>query len=284
MSRISVVPKSRAGAVAARVSVVLIAAAIASAGEKQPLSGGVSGGLAPGEYVVKSTITVPEGESLSLRGGTTLYFEQLTGVDVRGELSVDGAPGAPVILTSVNDSAGSAEPAQAFDWNGIKAEGPAASVSLRHARVSHSVYGLNLRDPAAKAELEGVVFQNNGYASVVVGQEIVPVAAGEPFSERWNAGGPPPGQAAPAGKPAGNGRVRLIFNAGALGVTAAGVTIYAVNLAQTSTYFKHYSRDENSARLSSYYEEKIRGNITMGTVGAVITGIGLGCVGVALFF
>ena len=286
MSRISVVSKSRASAVAARVSAILItAAAVAAAGEKQPLSGSVNGSLAAGEYIVKSVITVPEGESLDLRAGATLYFEQLTGIDVQGGLTVDGSPDAPVTLTSVNDTAGSTEPAQAFDWNGIKAEGPAASVSLRHARVSHSVYGVNFRDPAMKAELADVVFHNNGYASVVVGGQIVPVTAGEPFSERWNIDPPPPATTEKsANRWSGATRVRLIFNASALGVTVVGMTIYTVNLAQTNTYFKYYSQNKNSTYLSSYYEGKIRGNITMGTVGAVMAGVGLSCVGVSLFF
>jgi hypothetical protein len=267
-------------------AVLTAAAAVASAGEKQPISGSVNGGLSAGEYIVKSVIVVPEGESLNLQAGTTLYFEQLTGIDVRGELSADGTPDAPVVLTSVNDTAGSAEPAQAFDWNGIKAEGPAASVSLRHARVSHSVYGVSFRDPKMKAELAGVVFQNNGYASVAVGERIVPVTAGEPFSERWNIDAPEPGQ--PAKKPARNSggasRARLIFNASALGAAAVGVTIYTVSLTNTNTYFKHYAQDGNSNRLSAYYEGKIRGSITMGAVGAVMAGVGLSCVGVSLFF
>jgi len=32
-----------------------------------------------------------------------LYFEQLTGIDVRGVLSVSGALGLPVVMTSCND-------------------------------------------------------------------------------------------------------------------------------------------------------------------------------------
>jgi len=286
MSRNSVVRTAR---VFAALTAIVTTAAISAVGEKQPLSGSVNGSLAAGEYLVKSIIVVPDGESLSLQAGTTLYFEQLTGIDVRGGLSADGSPDAPVILTSVNDTAGAPEPAQAFDWNGIKAEGAAASVSLRHARVSHSVYGVNLRDPAIRAELSGVVFQNNGYASVVVGEQIMPVTAGEPFSGEWNTEAraqpeQPASKQKTARQGSGASRVRLVFNASALGVAAVGVTIYGISLANTNTYFDHYAREGNSKRLSSYYEDKIRGSTTLGTVGAVIAGVGLGCVGVSLFF
>jgi len=276
-----------------RIAVVCICftAAHALAQKRQTISGDITGDLDAGEYVVKSTITIPEGSALNLRAGAVLYFEQLTGINVRGEFSAAGTLGAPVVLTSVNDSAGALEPAQGFDWNGVKTQGSAAALRLHHTRISHSVYGVSVRDPDVKAEFEGVLFDNNGYASVVRGEQIVPVRAGEPFADRWNiAEEEPPApiavEEAISQKPPckHKSRGRLMFSAGAAGVTAAGIAVSTVSLVQMNTYFKNYTRDGNSQRLSAYCEEKIRGNIKMGAVGAAITGVGLGCLTYTLFF
>jgi hypothetical protein len=266
----------------------------AAAGERQQISGDIAGELDAGDYIVKSTLTVPEGDTLVIPAGTTLYFEPLTGMDIRGALTAAGTLAAPVILTSVNDTASAPAPAQGFDWNGVKTQGPSAVLDLRHTHISHSVYGVSVRDAGAGVSLESVVFDNNGYASLVRGEHIVPVRAGEPFGAKWNIADEgiiddePADNAAGAAptKPACKHKTkgRLIINVSALGLTAAGLTVYTVNLAQKNTYFKQYTRDGNSQRLSAYYEEKIRGNMKMGAAGAAITGAGLGCLTATLFF
>ncbi|MDR2579171.1 MAG: hypothetical protein LBC70_10270 [Chitinispirillales bacterium] len=262
-------------------------------GEKQHLSNNVIGYLSAGEYRVKSTITVPAGETLVILAGVTLYFEQLTGIEVLGTLSVDGEPGAPVVLTSVNAAAGSPEPAQPFDWNGIRAADPSASVRLRHTRVSNSVYGVNLAYPEARAEFEEVVFQDNGYASLAKGEQIVPLAAGEPFNARWNVEGAGLGLEGEQGlarvpvaagemvKKDDRGRVRFIVNVSAIGVGAAGVIISSVSLARLDGNFNRYVSENGLERRQA---NRVYSNIETGTVGLMMTGAALACLGVTLFF
>jgi hypothetical protein len=281
------------------IAIVLFSVAVdATARERRVLSGDIAGDLDAGEYIVKSALTVPAGERLSLSAGTTLYFEQLTGIDVNGELRADGERGAPVVLTSVSDTAGSIEPAQPFDWNGVKAHGPASALRLRHARIGNSVYGVSVRSLSTRAEFVDVVFDNNGYASLARGEHVVSVTPGEPFSARWNVRDddapalPEPELSEREPVPASvkavlgrrEGRARTIIQASAASVAAAGLTISIVNLANLNTYYKHYSRDDNPQRLAEYYEKKIRGSINVGTLGAVITGVGLSYIGVTLLF
>ncbi|MDR0330646.1 MAG: hypothetical protein LBH93_02930 [Chitinispirillales bacterium] len=258
----------------------------ACAGEKRPLSGSASGALDVGEYLVKSTLTVQAGDTFSIRAGAVLYFDQLTGIDVAGELCVDGTPGERVVMASVNDTAGSSEPAHGFDWNGVKTTGAEAVVRLRYVDIRNSVYGVNIRDTLAKAELAGVAFQNNGYASLVRGNDIMPIPAGEPFNALWNIDTPAQARQddrMPAKKQS-RVNARFIFNASAVSVAVVGMTVYCVGLSNNNVYFRHYSQDDNSKRLSAYYENEIRGSINVSTVGAVMAGIGLGCMGVSLFF
>ncbi|MCL2182150.1 MAG: hypothetical protein FWB85_01600 [Chitinispirillia bacterium] len=272
------------------IAVVTIITAVQAAfsGEKAQISGRLAGELAAGAYIVRSTIVVPEDDSLFIPSGTSLYFDSLTGINVHGSLTIAGTVAAPVVLTSVNDTAGAPAAAQAFDWNGIKTQSPLAALRLRHAVVSHSVYGVSVRDTEAAADLDSVIFDNNGYASLVRGEEIVAVRAGEPFSAKWNIPEPeiPADTAPPPQKPScrHKTKVRVMINISALTVTAAGIALYAVNTVQMNTYFNHYSKDDNSNRLSSYYEGRIRGNIRMGAAGAAAAGVGLGCLAVSVFF
>jgi hypothetical protein len=188
-------------------------------------------------------------------------------------------------LTSSNDAAGAAEAAQAFDWNGIRALGPAASLRIRHAAVSNSVYGVNILDTLTRAELVEVVFRNNGYAPLVRGGEIVPVAADEAVSVSWGADAPPPSAVGkPARRGGGRGGARFVFNVSAIGVAAAGMTACYIALWNTDTYYRHYLHDNNSSALTAYYEGKISKNITVSAIGAAVAGLGIGCLGVSLLF
>jgi hypothetical protein len=257
------------------------------AGDKRPLEGVVTGGLDSGEYLVKSVLTVPVGDTLSVGAGAVLYFEQLTGIDVRGVLVVGGEVGAPVVMTSSNDTAGAVEAAQAFDWNGVRAFGREAAVFMRHAVIGNSVYGVNMGDTLSRLELLDVIFRDNGYAPLVRGAEIVPVPADTAVSLAWNMDAPQKAgkrvRAARVG--GGGGRVKFIVNVSALGVAAVGMTVCYVGLSNTSVYNEHYVSDGGSAgRFAGYYEDKIRKNIAVSAVGAVAAGVGLGCVGVTLFF
>jgi len=272
------------------------------AADRRPLSGNVTGVLDGGEYLVKSVLSVPAGDTLRIGAGAEMYFEQLTGIDVRGVLKVIGAPGYPVVMTSANDTAGASAAAQPFDWNGIMVFGPNAAVFMRNASVSNSVYGVNADDTLSKAELRDVVFKNNGYAPLVRAGETVPVTADTLVSVAWNTDEPPPGKKAKkvkavntdntdkAGKADKTDKakrridVKFIANMSALTVAVAGLTTCYIGLSNTNTYYKHYIPEGNTGMFSEYYEGKINKNITVSAVGAIAAGAGLGYMGLTLFF
>jgi hypothetical protein len=300
MTRKSIINHSRHSVpvLAALTLTVVLSSALSPSGglcaaDKRPLEGVVVGDLGEGEYLVKTLLTVPDGDTLRIGAGAVLYFEQLTGIDVRGVLTVSGAPGIPVVMTSSNDTAKSAQAPQAFDWNGVRSFGPDAAVFMRHASVSNSVYGVQIWDPSSKAELRDVFFRDNGYASLMRGGEIVPTEADKAVSAAWNVEAP---QSSPrqAGKPVkakpaksnspGTVSAKFVVNVSAVGVAAAGMTACYIGLSNTNTYQKHYELEGGSGGHSEYYQDKIRKNITVSAIGAAAAGLGLGCIGVTLFF
>jgi len=266
--------------------IVILSSALCPSGslraaEKRSLSGEVSGGLSGGEYSVKTVLTVPAGDTLSIGAGAVLYFEQLTGIDVRGVLSVSGALGLPVVMTSCGDTAGAA---QAFDWNGVMTFGPDAAVFMRYAVIGNSVYGVNIGDTLSSVDLRDVTFKNNGYAPLVRGGEMVPVAADAPVNVAWNITDAPPPPTVKTAKSPRKVGAKFIVNVSALGVAAAGMTACYIGLSNTSVYYKHYVPEGNDGKLSEYYEDKIRKNMTVSALGAIAAGVGLSCIGVTLFF
>ena len=64
------------------------------------LTGDLSGDLTPGVYRVTGTITVPARRTLRIPAGTSLYFDQFSGMRVEGTLVADGTRSKPVLLTS----------------------------------------------------------------------------------------------------------------------------------------------------------------------------------------
>ncbi|MDR2693689.1 MAG: hypothetical protein LBB74_05690 [Chitinispirillales bacterium] len=268
----------------AALALIVLSTAGLFAAERLPLSGDVVGGLDVGEYLVKTVLTVPAGDTLRVGAGTVMYFEQLTGIDVRGVLTLQGALGLPVVMTSCGDTTGAAEAPRAFDWNGVRTFGADAALRMRHAVVGNSVYGVNIGDTLSSVELREVVFKNNGYASVVRAGEIVPIATDGPVSAAWNADTLSADKFVKPAKKKRKVNVKFIVNASALTVAAAGLTTCYVGLSNTDTYHRHSVSDGNASGLSEYYREKINKNITVSAVGAVAAGLGLGCMGVTLFF
>jgi hypothetical protein len=269
------------------IMAVLLPLSAVIAGERPVLSGDVSGDLPPGEYVVRSTVVVRKGEAFRVQAGATLYFEQLAGITVLGELSIDGELYDPVVLTSIDGGDGDDGAGPGFHWNGIEAEGPEAAVRMRQVRISNSVYGVNVKDFAARADLADVVFDNNGYASLVIGGQEVPVAAGEPISVLWEMGakvsaaGDMP--ATKSGKPRAEGQRRLALRGSALGVATVGAILCGVNVIRAHGDFKNYIGEDDPYK-SSVRREDTKRSMAMGGIGAAIAGVGLICVGLTVFF
>jgi hypothetical protein len=273
-----------------RIFAVIIAAlsslTAVTAGEILVLSGNLSGDLPPGEYAVKSAVVVRKGETFRIQAGTTLYFEQLAGIAVFGELSIDGELYNPVVLTSIGGGDGDGDAGQGFHWNGIEADGPEAVIRMRQTRVSNCVYGVNVKDFGAKADLAGVVFDNNGYASLVIGGQEVPVTAGEPVNVLWEMGANVPAAediSAAKGKTRAESQKRLALRGGALGIAAAGAILCGVNVVRAQGDFKNYT-GEDDPRKSSVYRAATKRSMAVGGIGAAIAGAGLICVGLTVFF
>jgi|GEM_PF-1060789 len=102
-----------------------------SAGAQIHLSGALSGALAPGEYLVDSTIVINSGDSLVIAAGAHLSFTGWYPFKVNGVLLAEGTPTDSIIF----DCNPMTNPSL---WHGLRFNGSGASGSrLAYCRVSY---------------------------------------------------------------------------------------------------------------------------------------------------
>jgi hypothetical protein len=136
-------------------------------------------------YLVTSMITVKAGELVKIEKGVILLFKNFTGIEVKGNIWVQGTQSEPVIFTSENNHVynpkASNEPAP-FDWDGITLHATGSKNVFEHCLIEFSLFGI-------KSETENIVlkecsFDQNGNTDFTVnGQEQLITA----FSYNYNA-------------------------------------------------------------------------------------------------
>lgn len=132
-----------------------------------PQNGSVIGGEVSGflkkdksPYLVNETLVVPEGKALVVEAGTEIYFNEGTGIDVRGgSLAVMGEIHNPVLLTAAEEDK---------YWNGISVTGTKRSETqgthIKNAQFGYAVESgaLEVRDGLIKNSARAGVFVRNG--------------------------------------------------------------------------------------------------------------------------
>ena len=132
-----------------------------------PEQGSVIGGETTGflkkersPYLVQETLVVPEGKALVVEAGTEIFFNEGTGIDVRGgSLAVMGERHNPVVMTAAEDGK---------FWNGIAVTGIKRS-EIQGARIENATFAyavesgaLEVRDGIVKNAARAGVYVRNG--------------------------------------------------------------------------------------------------------------------------
>lgn len=164
---------------------VLVAGMSVSAFGQRYLTGELSGIYPADEYVVTGNIHVLPRTTLRFEPGSTLRFENFTGMIVRGELICNGTILRPILFTSSRDNPASKIMPEAFDWNGIKISAEAMNISLAFCTISYSTYGLEIESKNTPVILEEVTFYRNGSASLTREREMVHVNEKVAVTFRW---------------------------------------------------------------------------------------------------
>lgn len=149
------------------------------------LTGELSGNYPAGEYIVSGNIHVLPKTTLTFDPGSTLRFENYTGIVVRGELICKGTSLKPVVFSSSRDVPSTRTMPEAFDWNGIKVTSEADGITLENCVISYSTFGLNIESNATPVSIKEVKFNNNGSASLTREKRMLPVTENMGISFIW---------------------------------------------------------------------------------------------------
>lgn len=134
-------------------------------------------------YVVNQDILIPEGKSIIIKEGCVFLFKPFTGINVQGELLVEGSQEKPVTFTSIYDGEFNKQSTQLpnpFDWNGILISRESGNVSLSNFSLRFSVYGIKSQNPNIK--IENGLFRQNGQIHITIAEKIHFVQDNIPYS------------------------------------------------------------------------------------------------------
>ena len=115
-------------------------------------------------YLVQNTLVVPEGKALVIEAGTEIFFNEGTGIDVRGgSLAVVGEHHNPVVMTSAEGGK---------FWNGVSITGAKRS-EMQGTNIENATFGiavesgtLEVRDGIIRNAVRAAVYVRNGAFSM----------------------------------------------------------------------------------------------------------------------
>jgi len=107
-------------------------------------------------FTVTENYEVKRDDILIIPAGSNIQFAPLTGIDVKGELVIDGKPDRPVTLTSRKAMQGLGAP---YDWKGITLF-PSSNIHLSYTVISYASFGI--KSCCDNVTLVNAVFFDNG--------------------------------------------------------------------------------------------------------------------------
>lgn len=232
-------------------------------------------------YIVEQDIIVPDGQKVVIKEGCVFLFSPFTGLQVLGELKVEGAQDNPVVFTSIYDNQYNQESPQLpnpFDWNGLLVTRESGNVTINNFQLQYSVYGIKSQNPGIK--IQNGIFKQNGQFHFTVMDKIQFVQDNISYSFNQQELDPGTGDLKndkPKGSKGGNkssSKGVKIFRFVSLGVGAAGLVtgvFFGAQLPDAYDAVENEAHPEDN-RANSYsnkvneFNKKIAGTVIGGSV------------------
>jgi hypothetical protein len=233
-------------------------------------------------FIVEQDIVIPDGKKVAIKDGCVFLFKAFTGLQVQGQLSVEGTQKKPVVFTSINDgdfNHSSQQLANPFDWNGMLIARESGAVSLSNFAFRFSVYGIKSQNTNIK--IDNGVFRQNGQFHFTINDKIQFVQDNLPYSYKGsddNGGTVIPNVV--NGNKTTSKKVRIIRYA-SLGVGIAGVIGGGVfGIVANNAYNDWVKRSKDPNFYESFHKDEDKFNTDL-TITCIAGGVGL--LGLAAF-
>ena len=192
-------------------------------------------------YLVEKDISVPAGKTLTVKEGCVFLFSGFSGLNVSGNLSVEGSAQNPVIFTCVNDGDYNRKSQQLpnpFDWNGIIIAKESGSVHFQNFQLRYSVYGIKSQNTAMT--IQNGLFRQNGQFHFTMNDKIQYVQDNISYSFNASTDSDKKAgeiQSSTTGQKSGASSGKKIIRYASLGLGVVGIvagTIFALKASSTS--------------------------------------------------
>jgi hypothetical protein len=233
-------------------------------------------------YIVDKDIVVASGKQLKIKEGCVFLFNGFTGLNVNGNLSVEGSIRHPVIFSCVNDGDFNPKSQQLpnpFDWNGIVISKESGSVHFQNFQLRYSVYGVKSQN--AKMTIQNGLFRQNGQFHFTLNDKIQYVQDNISYSFNAESDSNSPSDKTDTGSKKTISNTKKIIRYSCLGVGVVGIvtgTIFAIQASKTNDKLNKW--DTQNSSIDDYNNEKSKRDNQN-----VLTGVffGLGAVGLIGF-
>jgi hypothetical protein len=239
-------------------------------------------------FIVEQDIIVPNGQKVTIKEGCIFLFNPFTGLQVLGELKVDGTQDKPVIFTSIYDTYNKESPQlpNPFDWNGVLVARESGTVNFTNFELQYSVYGIKSQNPGIK--IQNGVFKQNGQFHFTLMDKIQFVQ--DNISYSFNQQDADPGTGGEGGKGKGDSKPGTKSNSNgvkafrftSLGFGAAGLLVGAVFGAQIPGDIDDM-HTEDTKQWNKANSKKNR-DITISSIGGGVFVIGMTCFAISFAF
>jgi hypothetical protein len=196
-------------------------------------------------YIVDKDIVVASGKQLKIKEGCVFLFNGFTGLNVNGNLSVEGSIRHPVIFSCINDGDFNPKSQQLpnpFDWNGIIIAKESGSVHFQNFQLRYSVYGVKSQN--TKMTIQNGLFRQNGQFHFTLNDKIQYVQDNISYSFNAASDSNSPSDKTDTSSKKTISNTKKIIRYSCLGVGVVGIvtgTIFAIQASNTL-------KDINSAK------------------------------------
>ncbi|MDD5676293.1 MAG: hypothetical protein PHC61_19125 [Chitinivibrionales bacterium] len=230
------------------------------------------------KYLVTQDVVIKKGTTMTIYPGAQLFFKKDTRIIIEGKLVCQGTEHDPITFRKLGnrDYFNPIDSAIDTRWEGVFVA-DSGELELTHTAITDTKYGISVHPDFSNILLDTLLFRNNKYQNLKIGNTIIPVPSMRIVCYKAQPEKISGVLGAAAQKKSWKPPVRI---AGA-GAGIIGAVVWAAGYAAGTYYHKKYNSETNP-RAAVDYGDKMDLGAQAATAGLIV--FGAGALGFSLTF